>query len=746
MRTARTDRRLRDFGELSGLAAILALLCALLSAGSARAARVITVCLEGPPACDHTAIQAGLDAAAEGDTVLVYPGAYSGRLALRSGVTLTSRDGPQATVITATAGPIVSAAGAVAVTVQGFTVSGSETVTETTGFDLADSAVTLAGCVIRDLRGADGSTAALDGASATGIRVTGTGSLTVTDCIVENVRGGHGLPGIEGGATGGDAAGIWAEGPVRITIAGGSVQQISGGAAGTYAYWPYDCAGRGGAAAGISAQSGVDLSVTGAEIADVTGGAPCKAWARYCVGGAGAATAVWAAESRVLLRDNTFQRLAIQASHGRAVAVAVYTTGCSEVRLEGNRISAVAAVEEPGDLSDAAGVDVETQEPAEAAPTPPVSGRGSPVRWFSDRLLAGESLLRGEQTPASPCCYPPAGRAAAVVSVADRSLWAADNAIAGITGWGGGGEAIGIGALDTRQAIVVRNRITDIAGGAPWTSAAGSWIEGAEEARVEANVIGLIRGGSIPLFCYEDGADGGDAAGIVLRRTADAAGQRLANNVVWSVTGGPGTTGTWFAPTKGGDAVAVSVAGGTAASLGTLDNFAAAAFFNNTLYGTAGGAGGTTKPSPWSDPGSPVETGPAGAAIGLRLLEGAGVLGFNNALVGHGVAISITYGASVVLDYNAFWDNGANHPGVSAGPHDLHAPPRFVDLSAGNVHLGFGSPLIDAGTNAGAPLEDFEGDLRPLDGNRDGIGTADIGADEYRPGAERRRYLPMLVR
>jgi hypothetical protein len=50
-----------------------------------------------------------------------------------------------------------------------------------------------------------------------------------------------------------------------------------------------------------------------------------------------------------------------------------------------------------------------------------------------------------------------------------------------------------------------------------------------------------------------------------------------------------------------------------------------------------------------------------------------------------------------------------------------------------DFHLAPGSPMVDAGTNAGAPATDIDGDARPLDGDGDTVATTDIGADERVP-------------
>jgi hypothetical protein len=51
----------------------------------------------------------------------------------------------------------------------------------------------------------------------------------------------------------------------------------------------------------------------------------------------------------------------------------------------------------------------------------------------------------------------------------------------------------------------------------------------------------------------------------------------------------------------------------------------------------------------------------------------------------------------------------------------------------GNADFTFeaNSPLVDSGTNTGAPATDFDGNTRPFDGDRDATATVDIGAYEY---------------
>jgi predicted outer membrane repeat protein len=78
------------------------------------------------------------------------------------------------------------------------------------------------------------------------------------------------------------------------------------------------------------------------------------------------------------------------------------------------------------------------------------------------------------------------------------------------------------------------------------------------------------------------------------------------------------------------------------------------------------------------------------------------------------------------------------------GAGNIDADPLFADPGNGDFHLQYGSPCIDSGDNAAPdlPPNDFEGDIRIIDGDRDGVPAVDMGVDEVLL----RAYLPLVLR
>ncbi len=89
----------------------------------------------------------------------------------------------------------------------------------------------------------------------------------------------------------------------------------------------------------------------------------------------------------------------------------------------------------------------------------------------------------------------------------------------------------------------------------------------------------------------------------------------------------------------------------------------------------------------------------------------------------------------MAADYTLFADNGTDYGSGVSSTNEVSGDPAFVAPDEADYHLAPGSAAIDAGDEAGVPI-DFEGDARPL-------GPApDIGADE----AWLRSFVPLLMK
>ncbi|MBI4557841.1 MAG: PKD domain-containing protein [Candidatus Hydrogenedentes bacterium] len=107
----------------------------------------------------------------------------------------------------------------------------------------------------------------------------------------------------------------------------------------------------------------------------------------------------------------------------------------------------------------------------------------------------------------------------------------------------------------------------------------------------------------------------------------------------------------------------------------------------------------------------------------------------NSAATGNGI-FSRDDGSSPTVTNCILWDAAlpeisgpstvtySDIQGGYTGTGNINADPRFVNVSNGDLHLRGGSPCINTGTNAGAPPDDLEGQVRPR------TGTVEMGAYE----------------
>jgi len=123
-----------------------------------------------------------------------------------------------------------------------------------------------------------------------------------------------------------------------------------------------------------------------------------------------------------------------------------------------------------------------------------------------------------------------------------------------------------------------------------------------------------------------------------------------------------------------------------------------------------------------------------GVGIGIETQQ------FTNVLIRNNICSGNTYSQmsappstlpQLTVDHNL--SDGAHDPDYEIHGVDdlLDVSPLFADPSLGDFHLLAGSPAIDAGSAVDAPANDFAGDVRPQDGDGDGVAACDIGAYEW---------------
>jgi hypothetical protein len=128
-----------------------------------------------------------------------------------------------------------------------------------------------------------------------------------------------------------------------------------------------------------------------------------------------------------------------------------------------------------------------------------------------------------------------------------------------------------------------------------------------------------------------------------------------------------------------------------------------------------------------------------GNRVGIRVARGASQVTQthrNNVIVQNDIGLELEFGSDAndpVWENNLVFSNNIDYQGTAdktGTSGNISADPLFVDAPSGDYHLQAGSPAIDAGSALDAPIVDFDGTLRPLDGNGDGTAIVDMGAFE----------------
>jgi hypothetical protein len=650
---------------------------------------IITVC---PVGCDYNAIQPAIDAANFGDTVVVSAGTYTAQLTLKSGLTLTSADGPTSTIVTAVTGPIVLAEAVTATQFAGFTVDGSAIITPAIGLSIVDSEFTLANSRIQHVHGLTG-TGTITGGDAIGLRITGTFSVTVEHTTIADIQGGNASPDPYANASGGSATGIAAIGNGQLAIRVAQIQALTGGDPTYYEPGgsPWDCSKAGGDSIGISKQGNAALSLNQVSVTQLAGGQPCRRGIGGCDHHGGQAIGVHAISGTLDVRHTTIANLTSEATWSSLASYGIRSQATDETRIEHTHIMSLTA---GAVLPSSAAFDHRPQTPS--CGLPPGTG-------------IGISLEDGHH-------------ASVEYTVVD-----------GVAGTGPKGAGLGVQSDHITHVTLSHNQLLNLSGGyngwwyyydnAPIYApqAAGMTVLTAQQADIVDNLIGQVRG--------SDGFDGGllrgfaypagNAAGIHVISTTSAS---LINNLVFAVAGGNGVDNQSQGPPQqlsdGGHAMGLFIEDTTSR------------LQNNTLYDLRGGAAGQP-------------TGAPGQGIGIHFAQAPAVLALNNAIISSTIGVSATIG-TYLWDYTALWHTTLDYRGIISGFHDLHNDPRFVDAAHGDFRPSFNSPLIDSGFNALVPDDDLVGNLRPIDGNGDGLAIVDIGAYEYQPVPLNTAFLPIV--
>jgi hypothetical protein len=267
----------------------------------------------------------------------------------------------------------------------------------------------------------------------------------------------------------------------------------------------------------------------------------------------------------------------------------------------------------------------------------------------------------------------------------------------------GGGIEAAFSAATIRNNAITDNRQVGCSGG---SGGGGVSIRGAGTVRLTDNRI--------------EGNQHGSWAGAVSLFAAGSA--RLERNVIRNNSAGSGGGALWVVNSspitvRNNLFAANSAPRGGAIDVSVPSGSAGADIANNTFVGNTASTGSAILTEGFAQ----------STAIYNNLIVGAGPGGL--------IACDGTYSPNgpQISTNDVVATSGTRFIGVCAGVgSNLDAAPSFVDPARGDYHLAPGSAGIDAGAPvaAGAPTDDIDGDLRPIDGDGDSVAKVDIGFDE----------------
>lgn len=357
------------------------------------------------------------------------------------------------------------------------------------------------------------------------------------------------------------------------------------------------------------------------------------------------------------------------------------------------------------------------------------------------------------------------GKAIAVISEAGQDATVIDGDMAGPVVTFAGGE----GTASVLDGFTLRNGRATF-GGPSFGNGGGIRIDGSSPTVTDNTIInnsacvgaGIAVNLGSPLIQRNSivgntqagcsGGIGGGGISVLGDSSVRIIDNVIADNILTSANGGGISLFGAGTPTISRNVISSNSASGLSpcAQGGGISmvNLSDALIVNNVVVNNVAGCGGGIS---WSVPSG--VTGPTlvnntiadnQAAQGSGIYAGgfdAQVRAFNNIVMASAGETSLFCDplfepSPPILEFNDVFSPSGTAYGGSCGDHtgtngNISADPLFVHPSAGDYHLGPGSPAIDTGTNTGAPATDAEGDARPLDGDANGTLLTDIGADEF---------------